>query len=351
MPFVLTRQQFYDVLWRAPMLKIRSSLGLSDVMIGRTARSGDIPLPGPGYWRKVETGARLKQEPLPIPHLLSRTEFPFPGTLDETVRSLFQGEPGAIEAEEETVEVLAERLRVRMGKIAITRDLHPSIKKMEQRDQRRRWGSPVYASAAGRRVLAIATALFRAAEELGCRPYTSADNDEFKFDLTLGMTGYSLKLRIDPQTQKLSLGAAERHGDLGIVTFRDRDDLPLEGQLGEIVVTYAALAVNTRRQWFEDDRQRKLEDEERRKRETDKREREAAEAAVRRAEEERREAITAAIEDARKWSDARLLREYAAAYGRAHGDASEAIEHGNRLRSIADSIDPLARIHVPREDD
>jgi len=64
---VLTRQQLYDLVWSKPMIHLAKEFQLSDVALAKWCRKMDSPLPGVGYWRRIETGKKAKKEKLPSP--------------------------------------------------------------------------------------------------------------------------------------------------------------------------------------------------------------------------------------------------------------------------------------------
>jgi hypothetical protein len=59
------RETLYDQVWAQPLLEVAKHYGVSDVAIAKTCRKMHIPLPGRGYWSKVQNGQILKQIPLP----------------------------------------------------------------------------------------------------------------------------------------------------------------------------------------------------------------------------------------------------------------------------------------------
>lgn len=61
----LTREEPYEKDCQKPTVKIAEEFGVSDVMIAKFCRKMKIPKPLLGYWRKIETGAKIKPAPLP----------------------------------------------------------------------------------------------------------------------------------------------------------------------------------------------------------------------------------------------------------------------------------------------
>ncbi|MFA6244967.1 MAG: hypothetical protein WC655_28750 [Candidatus Hydrogenedentales bacterium] len=64
---VLSRQELYLLVWSKPMRMLAPELTLSDVVLARLCRKQEIPLPGRGYWRRIETGKEVMQQRLPDP--------------------------------------------------------------------------------------------------------------------------------------------------------------------------------------------------------------------------------------------------------------------------------------------
>ena len=66
MPTVrLTREQLYDHVWSQPIQRLAHQFGLSDVGLAKLCRRHQVPVPGRGYWRRKETGHKVRQTPLP----------------------------------------------------------------------------------------------------------------------------------------------------------------------------------------------------------------------------------------------------------------------------------------------
>ena len=59
------RETLYDQVWAEPLLEVAKRYGVSDVAIAKTCRKMHIPLPGRGYWSKIQSGLKMKKEPLP----------------------------------------------------------------------------------------------------------------------------------------------------------------------------------------------------------------------------------------------------------------------------------------------
>ena len=62
----LTRAELYERVWTTPMRTLAKEFGLSDVGLAKVCRRHNIPTPGLGHWRLVETGHPSKRRPLPM---------------------------------------------------------------------------------------------------------------------------------------------------------------------------------------------------------------------------------------------------------------------------------------------
>ncbi len=53
------RKDLYNEVWSQPMRKLAKKYNLSDVGLAKVCRKHSIPVPGLGYWRKLETGHKV----------------------------------------------------------------------------------------------------------------------------------------------------------------------------------------------------------------------------------------------------------------------------------------------------
>jgi hypothetical protein len=60
------RQELYDLVWSQPMTKLAKNLGVSDVAVAKACRRAGIPVPGLGYWAKVQHGKKVDRALLPL---------------------------------------------------------------------------------------------------------------------------------------------------------------------------------------------------------------------------------------------------------------------------------------------
>jgi integrase len=61
------RETLYELVWTAPVMEVARRLGVSDVAVAKLCRRANIPVPGRGYWARVEAGQQIPRTPLPSP--------------------------------------------------------------------------------------------------------------------------------------------------------------------------------------------------------------------------------------------------------------------------------------------
>jgi hypothetical protein len=60
-----TREKLYDLVWSESMSKLAARLGLSDRGLAKACARANVPVPGRGYWAKLQHGASVARSPLP----------------------------------------------------------------------------------------------------------------------------------------------------------------------------------------------------------------------------------------------------------------------------------------------
>lgn len=60
----LTREEFYEEVWSAPMVHLAAKYGCSDVGLAKTCRRFNIPRPPHGYWQELRAGKMVRKTPL-----------------------------------------------------------------------------------------------------------------------------------------------------------------------------------------------------------------------------------------------------------------------------------------------
>jgi hypothetical protein len=63
----ISREELYEKVWHQPLTQLAAEFGISDRGLGKICTRLEIPLPGRGYWRKVERGIEVEKEELPPP--------------------------------------------------------------------------------------------------------------------------------------------------------------------------------------------------------------------------------------------------------------------------------------------
>lgn len=76
-PVKLTREQLYEEVWETPIQRLSAKYGLSDVGLAKVCKRMNIPRPPRGYWRRLETGTKVKRKPLPAPMKNTQLEVEF----------------------------------------------------------------------------------------------------------------------------------------------------------------------------------------------------------------------------------------------------------------------------------
>src|SRR3982751_4396581 len=60
----LSREELYEKVWSKALRQLAPEFGLSDRGLAKLCARLEIPVPGLGYWRKVELGQKVKKESL-----------------------------------------------------------------------------------------------------------------------------------------------------------------------------------------------------------------------------------------------------------------------------------------------
>lgn len=370
MTFTLTREQLYDLVWSEPMRRLAKQIGVSDVAIAKHCRKLGVPVPERGYWNKLQAGKPVTKTALPERDLVTINLVTISGTLTPELKSRIKGEPGVTEPSGESIEALAERLRKRLGHVAVPRNfsrVHSAIAPLLEKDEKLRqeaanspyrfsWNQPKFDTPFERRRLLFLNGLFLGFAKVGARGWIGG-NDARELAIYMGDASVSFQLegpaggrtaRRSPSTpfearKAMCLTISTRYSMPPDIPFawRDEDGRKLEQQLTDIIIGVAVAGEYLRRKWLEEQAAW-----ERRRREEAERE-----AQRRRAEEERRERErVAALEkakldalrrDAKAWREAAGIRAYVEAACKA-ADVPETSDVWARWALlVADKIDPL----------
>lgn len=299
---VLTRLELFDLVWSTPMSSLAREFAMSDVGLAKLCRRHGIPRPSRGYWARRAAGRTVKKPKLPNP----------PAGSTETIRFLLPDQLSAPLAEPETPpEVLEwiERERRPENRIEVPARVHryhPLLQKtkesLEHRygDSRgarvsRREGLDVSVGAESvQRACLLLQGLVVALEK---RDFGISVRSEWSHQTTVHVLGEEVGMNLkEPFRRQASASPSVRPrkegggvprsyapptyepsrilrltlSSYGVDTvFKDRDGVPLEYQLNEIVIALVRLAIEVHRP-----RRLQREEEERRRREQEERRRE-----------------------------------------------------------------------------
>jgi hypothetical protein len=64
-PITLSRDDLYELVWSKPMTELAKDFGISDVALAKRCRRLGIPVPGRGYWARVDAGQTPYRPKLP----------------------------------------------------------------------------------------------------------------------------------------------------------------------------------------------------------------------------------------------------------------------------------------------
>jgi hypothetical protein len=364
-PLRLTREQLYELVWSEPMSRLCKTIGISDVAIAKHCRRSDVPIPERGYWNKLYAGQEVGRTSLPPRDLATINIIEMSGTLSPELRARITGEPG-VGGEPESIDVLTERFRKRLGKVTLSRDLthaDPAIAKLLKRDETIRqkmaassfhWERPVFDSSHERRRLRIINSIFLAFARLGGGSGHVRDREAREISIS-GPAGVSIRLETPERRQgrnrrtgdadtkdrlELCTEGGRHHPDI-ISSWMDDEKGRLEDKLTEIVVGLAIVSERESRRWqaemAEWRRKREAEEAEARRRAREKAEREERE----RIEVEEKARRDGLLNEAANWRNARLIREYVDARRTSTAQSTEFDTWARWALDEADRIDPL----------
>ncbi len=327
-----TREKLYDLVWSESMSKLAARLGLSDRGLAKACARANVPVPGRGYWAKLQHGAKVDRSPLP-PAVAGTPE------IFEVRRGLRKSDLPALPpdvVEEIAKEFTAER------KITVPKDLshsHPIVRALLEAGQgQAQHGATVphgvalprqRVTASERRRMRILSALFKALEARGHkvvadpedhhRPAVMVGQDKVEFTLTFRQRQIRVALSAEEKAEWLNAMTGRQFRQEQQVTddlvFRilsvwfpdprvkkewaDKPNRPLEDRLNEIVAGVIAAAAVQREHRISQ------EEEARRRREQElerQKQQEAEEAEARRFEE--------LVRQVGRWRQADEIRAY-----------------------------------------
>jgi len=361
----LTRQELYDLVWAEPRSRLGKRLGISDVGLSKVCKKANIPMPGPGYWAKLEAGKKLPHPCLSPrgPGQLDYVTFTGNSRTDDTTPPQ-EDEATAPSPDLESLQELERRVRQAVGMVRLPKTLanpHRLIAHLLEQDEIRRekqkaspyplsWETPIFDSRHERRRLRFLNATLLALTKQGYR--VDADSRDARsisvriwdqhVSFTLDWAGKNFGKEAHQRSTaeqkppfKLRLELRNHWTKELPVAWEDTEDQPLEGQMTEIIVRLIVGADKQLRdaiKWNEEwQRQHQVYLEKRRQEE---------EAARDKAN------VDALLEAAAQWRKACDIRDFAAAMQKAD-DPNKITVGGKPLnewctwaRAQADKIDP-----------
>lgn len=364
----LTREELYRKVWAQATVKVAAEFGISDVGLAKICRKMDVPKPPLGYWRRIETCARV--EPTPLPE-----------ASETTTKSVYLYVPNLTDEVNQDIQAKIDREVAPENQIKIADDLenaHPLVRKTQQFYERHDDVNSVepFSPPSGKgypkisvsldqynRALLIMDAVFKAAEKRGYSVIISVDywgedaritkeGEEVRFSIYESVRKIQRELTTEEKKKPpYLLDIPNEHradGKLAVKInqkwstyqkWSDRKNEPLENRLNDVLAGIVAMLES---QVYE---KRKREEEKRRHQE-----------AARRREEEkqRREKLEA---DVYSWRKCRNVERYLDAYearlikekGAVVPDSPEA-EWLAWARKYAASLDPLNKIFSDNEE-
>jgi hypothetical protein len=122
------REELYAEIWDKPLVKVAVKYNVSAVALGKVCRKLQIPLPGRGYWTKMEFGKPVEQAPLP-----TATNLPVVRKMKETYAKA-SGNTEAVEPIDESDPELVRIAAVRKAKVLVDEKstLHKTVSQTRQ---------------------------------------------------------------------------------------------------------------------------------------------------------------------------------------------------------------------------
>ena len=355
----LTRQQLYDEVWSEPMIKVAARYGISDVGLKKVCKRNSIPVPSRGYWRKIETGNKVKR--LPLPKVVNERPVRFqshdtwaanqPDTEVVARQKMMEAQPDyaitvkpTLRGSHSRVQELREKFEVAReddyGRVTL--DCLPFTVKVGPKS--------------ARRVLLILDALFNAFEQRAFeikyfpnhyygKTRLVVQEESFVFKITEGVTRessaessrkpppqfYQPKYIFNPNGL-LTLEIATWSGEGFRKKWRDKKDTPLEAQLNDFMIGLVKLADYQHAQTL-------IKQEEERKRQLELKRKQDIER-ERKREEMSRERL---VREANAWEKAARVRSFIAAVeARARQEGRDLSVWLSWAATYANELDPLS---------
>jgi hypothetical protein len=362
-PLRIRREDLYARVWTTPLRKLAKEFGISDVGLAKVCRRHSIPLPGLGYWARVQFGKNPGRTPLPALEQLGAA------MIEIAVRPVHDMQELAVLAEPVTVPVSDDQPITHPFAIRTQRMLAHGRK--DERDvlfpKQGRASHVQVSKAALPRALRILDALLRAMDE---REHPLSWPKDLDARLTVAVLGENLLFTISEGVEQKAQDPTEQEPARQIpspwYTSQRRDYQPT----GHLRLTIEGVPYGIRHTWGDATKQRveqclgkfiatlphvaqaikkEREEHERRHRKWEEERKREEECRQRREEYKRKAELTKKLASA--WHDAKLIREFAIAFARASAQLSKTEAGRPQAESFfvwvmeyADTLDPLSAI-------
>jgi hypothetical protein len=361
----ISREDLYEKVWTLPLRKLAPEFGLSDVGLAKLCKRHSIPLPGLGYWTRVQFGKNLER--VPLPQLEKATE--------SRTDVVIQPTPANAILKEVKNDVKAEPIRLQLSDTEpISHPLAMRTQKLLSHATKNERGLLIPKSglvshisvshAALPRALRILSGLLRVLEEQNFTvKWATGQESRLCIDVLGEELGLVIFEKIDALPHTLTEQELARQkrgqwiyppkwdyrstGNLRLAiegapqgirhSWGDGAAQRVENCIGKFISSLPIIA---------EARQREREEHQRREQEWQEQVKREEERRARQEEYERRAEVLTKL--ARKWSDAQLIRNFASAFAKASSQLCRT-EAGKREAELffiaameyAESVDPL----------
>lgn len=361
----ISREDLYERVWTSPLRRLAPEFGLSDVGLAKICRRYSIPLPGLGYWTRVQFGKHPKREPLPQ----------LEKTASNQTDIVIQPTPAKAILEDVNTTVKTETVRIRLSDTEpVSHALALRTQKLLSHATKNERGlltpksglvSHISVSAVAlSRALRILSGLLRVLEEQNFTiRWATEQGSKLRIVALDEELGLAISEKIDAVPHTLTEQELSRQkrgqwiyppkcdyrstGKLRISiegapqgirhSWGDGAEQWVENCVGKFIASLPIVA-EARKREREESRRREKEWQERRKREEEER--------AQQEEYERRAEVLTKL--AQEWNSARLIREFGAAFAKASSHLCRTVA-GKREAELffiaameyADSVDPL----------
>lgn len=391
-PITLQREALFDDVWSRPCTQIAAGLGISSSALKRICKAMEVPTPPVGHWAKVQYGKAPTRPKLPKPRPETKLQWQVDVASSMTQKSRNAAMSGQI-TEKHGADGLQMGLRIQLANNV--ENLHPLVKATrahwresssrvpwDQRKERKRFNASV-AKATEERALIILDCFARNIEAAGfqflCEKDPGVERADYSYryahqSLASGLCwiqagseriAFSLRepnrrIKLTPDEAKhswsqwkdeasglLEFSLESPWGFKLTTTWKDGKRQRLEERLAEIIFTVQLLG-----EFKRDEKIRRQQEQERRRIEEERRAR-VAQLVERMNEQRKREAVALdkAIQTARDWQTAGLLRRYVDAMQATLSENGEILDincpervYLEWLRLRADMMDPFAGV-------